>query len=275
MLSFHVHDLSRCGHWLLPLIRASKLTWAKQICYNADRPDWGFGMRIIARPWVGGDGVEHSYVAEGIEGAHRYWADHGSFIRDLAAWCYAVELPANEPAVGDHNQRRNLHRFTVALNDYYQAAEITGVVGNFPVGWPDLAPDALRELGGVFRAKGALLGLHHYGWPTLASADPMELYRYRPLRQALGDIGIAMPETILTEAGVDGSGTPMGRNGWRKAYRRFPDYLADLMAFNEELEKDGVCAAFLFDVGSPDRKWRTFGHEKAEVTAILQAQGLL
>jgi len=47
------------------------------------------------------------------------------------------------------------------------------------------------------------------------------------------------------------------------------------MACNAEMERDGILCAFLFDVGSPDRKWRSYGHERAECEAILRAQGLL
>jgi hypothetical protein len=121
------------------------------------------------------------------------------------------------------------------------------------------------------------LGLHHYGRPTLASADPYELWRYRYLFDAMGD---RVP-TLLTEYGVDGTGTPMGQNGWRKAYRRFGDYLADLMVCDAQLEADGIECAFLYDVGGykRDKKgknvWASFNHERAEVEAILQAQGLL
>lgn len=267
-LSFHVHDVSRCGQWLLPITRRSGLRWLKAICYNADNPNYGDNIRVIARPWIGGDGVEAQYIAQGADGARRYWQDHGVFVRALARWVYAVEAP-NEPYVGASEPRRNLSAFTAELGAIYYSNDIRLVTGNFSVGNPPLDWPALTELHDAIYGP-SFLGLHHYGRPTLATADPYELWRYRYMRQALGEL----PPLLLTEYGVDGTGTPMGQNGWRKSYRRFGDYLADLIECDAQLERDGVTAAFLFDVGG-DRKWRSYNHERAEVEAILRAQGLL
>lgn len=267
-LSFHVHDVSRCGQWLLPITRRSGLRYIKACCYNADNPNYGDNIRVIARPWVGGDGVEAQYIAQGADGADRYWQDNGAFIRGLATWAYAVEAP-NEPYVGASEPRRNLSAFTAELGAIYYAHDIRLVSGNLSVGNPPLEDGAIDDLRSVLYPL-SFLGLHHYGRPTLAAANPYELWRYRYLFEIMGET----PPTLLTEYGVDGTGTSMGQNGWRKSYQRFGDYLADLIECDAQLERDGVTCAFLFDVGG-DRKWRSYNHEKAEVTAILQAQGLL
>lgn len=267
-LSFHVHDISRCGQWLLPITRRSGLRWIKHIAFNSDNPNYGDGIRVIARPWVGGDGVEAQYIAEGAAGADRYWADNGGFIWRLAQWSYAIEGP-NEPYVGTSEARRNLSAYTKQLGAIYYRNDIRLVSGNISVGNPELDLQSIHELAPVLYPIN-FLGLHHYGRPTLASADPYELWRYRYLREVMGD---SVP-TLLTEYGVDGTGTPMGQNGWRKSYASFEDYLADLMVCDAQLEADGILCAFLYDVGG-GKQWKSYGHERAEVEAILAAQGLL
>jgi hypothetical protein len=267
-LSFHIHDISKCGQWLLTITRRSGLRWIKHIAYNADDPHYGDTIRVIARPWVGGDGVEAQYIAQGAEGADRYWADNGVFIGALATWAYAIEGP-NEPYTGTSEARLNLSAYTRRLGAIYYRHDIRLVSGNISVGNPPLETEAIAELAPVLYPIN-FLGLHHYGRPTLANADPYELWRYRYLFDAMGD---KVP-TLLTEYGVDGTGTPMGQNGWRKAYRRFGDYLADLMVCDQQLEADGITCAFLFDVGG-GKQWQSFGHERAEVEAILKALGLL
>ena len=267
-LSFHVHDISKCGQWLLPITRRSGLRYIKAVCYNADNPNYGDNIRVIARAWVGGDGAEAGYINEGETGARRYWADNSGFILGLGRWAYGIEGP-NEPAVSTSGQRRNLAAFTHELARIYYRHDIRLISGNISMGNPPLEADALAELTPVLFSI-SYLGLHHYWRPTLAQGDPMETFRYIYLREKLGEL----PPILLAEAGCDGTGTPMGQNGWRKAYRRFPDYLADLLAFNERLELDGITCAFLFDVGG-GRKWATYNHERAEVEAILKGQGLL
>lgn len=268
VLSFHVHDISKCGQWLLPITQRSRLQWIKHIAYNADNPHYGDGIRVVARPWIGGDGVEGGYINEGAKGADRYWQDNGAFIRALATWAYCIEGP-NEPAVSTSEQRRNLSAYTTRLGAIYYHNDIRLVSGNISAGNPPLEAEAIAELAPVLYPIN-FLGLHHYGRPTLATANDYEFWRYRYLADVMGEL----PPVLLTEYGVDGTGTPMGQNGWRKTYRRFPDYLAELMRCDAQLTNDGIRAAFIYDVGG-GKKWASYGHERAEVEAILKAEGLL
>jgi hypothetical protein len=80
------------------------------------------------------------------------------------------------------------------------------------------------------------LGLHEYGMKRM-TLDGWHLLRYRKVIAALRDAGHHVPPILITETGVDYNGNP-DTDGWRGQGISKMDYVAQLAAYDQELQQD-------------------------------------
>ena len=278
----HLHDVNRAP-WAVPLINASRARHVKQLLYGGDCTDLFPGLLTDARLWIGGDQVEQGYIDQGEAGADGYFERIVGWAEGLYSRVLFVEGP-NEPYVATLAALQRLLAFYRRLYRRWRAhpRKLPALgFGNFSNGNPDVTNGAMMQALAAFldEVQPPYLLLHQYGRPLLLQGmddrgnvmgpEWMPL-RHRVLLPALKAAGCRrIPPIFLTEFGVDGTGSPLGRRGWRSLYRSFEAYLQDLqLADNALCEDPDVVGAALWNVGGTDQ-WADFEHGETEVRRIL------
>lgn len=230
------------------IINASPARHVKQIFYGSE-PDSFPSKWTIARLWIGGDQAEQALVNLGAAGAEQYFGLLKPRYQWLKGKVWAIEGP-NEPYVKDPIPRRNLAAFTVRWAELMKGLGWRVVVGSFANGNPDVTDvAALRELLPLFTIPNAILGLHAYGRPDLKHGmddkgnlmgPEWQPLRHRLLIEQLKYLGVSpIPQIVISEFGLDGTGTPLGQVGWRKlCANNFDAYLSQLAWADAEFAKD-------------------------------------
>jgi len=281
-LSWHFQNVTP---WASSVANQAGVRWVKQMYYSPDEADPFPNQWTVARCWCGGDHVEARYIEDGEEGGRRFFADMRSFYDGLRGKVWAIEGP-NEPGVNSKDQRRNLAAFYRSWGYEMRQNGWRVVAGNFANGTPDVTnPQAIADLGPIWTC--GYLALHEYGYPSMRQGwagqvvdDPSWwTLRHRRLFGVLRELGYVVPRTFITECGIDGTGTPAGRVGWRRLTAGgWSDYLAQLRWWDGELQADGdVAAAFVFNSGAlPGSDWESFEvsePESRELAAVIAAGG--
>lgn len=278
----HLHDVNRAS-WAVPLINTSRVGHVKQIFYGGDTVDRFETKRTDARLWIDGDQVEQSFIDQGAAGADAYFGRIVGWAEGLLGKALFIEGP-NEPYVGSLEALQRLLTFYRRLYHRWRTnpRRLPPLgFGNFSNGTPDVTDPAIMAALAAFLNDTApdYLLLHQYGRPKLLQGmddkgrvmgpEWMPL-RHRVLIPALRAAGAAtIPPIYLTEFGVDGTGSPLGKRGWRSLYPSFEAYLADLQLADDALCEDPEIQGYaLWDVGGPD-EWADFNHGEAEVRRIL------
>ncbi len=266
-LSWHFQTITP---WALSVVNDAGVRYVKQMYYGPDEADPFPNQWTIARCWCGGDHVEAGYIERGEDGGREFFEMMLPFYRGLRGKVWAIEGP-NEPGVDSHDQRVALAGFYRSWGYLMRRYRFRAVAGCFANGTPDVTNlDAITDLGPVWSMP--WWGIHEYGYPTMQQgwdaehqqvvSDPSWwTLRHRRLFDAVRGLGIEVHPTFVTECGVDGTGTPSGRVGWRTlATGGWAEYLAHLRWWDGELAGDrNVVAAFIFNSGAlPGGTWESF-----------------
>jgi len=280
-LGVHYQGPPELGAESTELVRNSKIRYIKGI----DPDNWHVpasemfpSQRVIARLWIGGDGVEIDYLLRGAAGADAYHARLKSrYERVKAQGCWGI-LGPNEPHAWNQDELSQHAAF------WKRWAALVGPMGLRPfilsagVGWPDYPQvAAYKEAIVVAMGFGGGVELHEYGAPSVMDGDGHWTLRYRKFVQLLG----LKPDIIIGECGIDGGVIPWEDAGWAGQRRRkgwldwrdwdYPPqyglgqgnmneerYWRQLSAYDDELCKDDYVLAATPFVTCPNADWKTF-----------------
>lgn len=140
------------------------------------------------------------------------------------------------------------------------------VVGQFAVGTPSGTPEEQRRAWRAYgqailaaRAYGGYVSLHAYG-NVSGWTGPLDA-----LVAVMGELG-ASASVLISECGHE--------PGWRDAGLAPSDYAAQLMAFDQTLQRyPAVLAAAIFAYGNTGERWAGYTSDHAAVTDALIAYG--
>lgn len=238
--------------------------------------------RVIARLWIGGDQIEHEYMARGEEGARDYFDLMAPRYEALARQGVLDFCGPNEPHPNEGNWRA-YEEF-----EYWWARIISHVgsmrpwVWSFGGGWPGLLEGGdtvpVRRFADSIEmaySVGGGLELHEYGAPEVLSGDGWLTLRYRKVIEELASVLLMPDNSILVgECGIDrgvmGTG---GFGGWQTfSGWIYPEgecglpaggmtegrYWCQMAAYDDELLKDAQVLGATPFVTCPTDKWQTF-----------------
>jgi hypothetical protein len=226
------------------------------------------GKRVIARTY---DQEDLSYVLRGVQGARDWYNKWLPFYKGRP-WVYAWEAPNEPNPMWDYNLRKCLNEFTEELARIMGEAGLKLVAYNWSVGWPDTGQvhEFKSSLEAILK-YGHFIGLHEYGAPFMnvtghADGQSWWTLRYRRTFAEIRALGLRVPETFITECGLDGGCRTDDwepRNigywpGWkyfcirdgRSVVQGEEEYMSQLTWYDEEIMRDPeILAAFIFNSG--------------------------
>ncbi len=113
--------------------------------------------------------------------------------------------------------------------------------------------------------------LHEYGAPCMQDGHGYYCLRYRNTAKELAEVGVAMPKTFITEAGIDGGVLPNGkRKGWKTYANGRQDYFDQLLWYERETLKDSYIVAFTPFTSGPYSDWVDFNFDEDLVKMLGQ-----
>lgn len=256
------------------LVRDSKIRWVKGI--DPDR--WPTpaknmfpGKRILARFWIGGDGIEEQYVLRGVTGADEY--------ANLLAPRWAAAYAQGVRDVVGPNEMHPAPDTIARHVDFWQRwaervvfAGMCPWFGSFGVGWPDTDVEQIvtyRPVARYCAEHGGGMEVHEYSAPSVLDGDGWYTLRYR---RTIAQLGFEVP-VFIGECGIDWGVVPGQKNtGW-KSHKEYvyPEqyglpsglmteerYWRQLSAYDDELLKDNYVVAAVPFVTCPEASWATF-----------------
>jgi len=250
----------RSAPWLKEVVVAGKQGF-HLLVMPPERDPFDGAARSFGRCWIGGDGVEAQYVAQGSDGADSYFARCLPFYRSRS-YIWAWQGP-NEPYVKTAKARLALVAFTLRWTYLMRREGLRCVAGAFSNGTPEVNDrQAIVELAPLFFVADYNM-VHEYGAPTMQTESAWNTLRHRKLHDMLVDMwpNRAMPPWIIGETGIDGGAlapTPRPEKGWKTFAKDWPTYFDQLQWYDSELQKDSyIERAFLFGTAM-ESKWRDF-----------------
>ena len=259
-LSLHCQGLPG---WAGEFLRRSGAGYVKLI--DPPQQDPGWTAKTIGRTFMP-DADSNRLIWRGKDGA-REWFTHWLPFYRSRRWVYGWEAP-NEPAP-PHNVEfaTRLNEFTVELCRLMEAERLRLVGLNLAVGWPfllhfDDPPPRARYFKDAVKALadgGHYLGLHEYSAPAMWDDKGAHCLRYRHTVEELRQVHCPIPRILIGECGIDGGvlKPPRWGEGWM-GFTTIDEYLAQLLWYELELQKDDyVEAGFIFGV-EPNQEWERF-----------------
>lgn len=196
--------------WLKNDVAAMAPEWVKIMDPDAGKArPFGESVRYIGRLHFGEGEPDKALIEQGAGGADAWW----EMARDriaAAPWVDAWEGP-NEPDVTTRQGCENLADFERRRLEILHAHNLAGVSLCLATGNPPNMNHWI--ILGQALAEADYVALHEYGMRTMA-LDGWHLLRYRKAREVLALAGMAMPELMITETGIDYSGNKT-EDGWR------------------------------------------------------------
>ena len=248
-LGFHVQQ-PHSPDWLKEHVRRSGCEWVKLMDPDAGAFEpFGSSVAYIGRLYFGRGEPDKELIAQGAAGADTWFAMAQPRMA-ACPWCAIWEGP-NEPYVSTETQAHALASFESRRVELLHQANLKAVSFMFGTGNPPYL-SLWRILGSALEDTD-YLGLHEYGMRRM-NLDGWHLLRYRKAIRELGDAGHRIPGILITETGIDYNGDPVN-DGWRAQGITEAEYLAQLAAYDQELQQDPeILAATPFtwmDVGWP------------------------
>jgi len=262
----------RIPSWLPELIAGTEaFEWIKIVNPPPENPFPG--RSIIGRicPDETTDGKDHALIAQGAAGAERYF-NQCLPTYDRLPYVAIWEGP-NEPPVETQEQRTKLVEFELRwiqlMHDkglFRTKRARKAAALSLGVGWPFIGTG--HEFVDVAR-KADYIALHEYG-AGMQDEEGWHCLRYRKFVAELAAAGVAPPQIMITEAGIDG-GVIEGQGG--KGWKPFTDesgYLMQLIRYDQKVAKDDNIICFTpFTTGSVD-PWKSFDVGESLVTQIAR-----
>ena len=196
--------------------------------------------RIRARPWLASPSV---------------WLEH-----------------VNEPnPVADKGFCKGLDTFTADLaRILWQECGVKSAGFCFSVGTPEVwAMKHFARGMAALRQYGGLWALHEYGWPAMNTGDGWTTLRYRHLVAELRRLGIAFPNIVITECGIDKLLINI-RGGWRVVDELPEHYMEQLAWYDSEIMRDPYVVCATVFTATPN--WQWLSYEVTEPLADLMAR---
>ena len=244
---------------------------------------WGRNIfprqRVIARQWIGGDGVEAGYMMRGAEGAAAYFDLLLPRYDRLISMDIRDVCGPNEPGVTPDNWKQ-YEAFELKWALLCGSCGLHPWLWSFSAGTPGLATagDAVPvarfapSIQAGINAGGGL-ETHNYGAPGVLSDAPWFALRYRKVLAELHEVKANVPWLLIGEAGIDGGVVQHPtRKGWRDwsswGYPAEHDllpggmteerYWRQMSAFDDEACRDWQVLAITPFVTHPLQKWQSF-----------------
>ncbi len=166
---------------------------------------------------------------------------------------YDAWVGINEPVCKTDDQANNLSAWYARWGDLMKQINVASVAYTFSQGVPEefhwqLLAEGLKHCD--------LLGLHEYWAPHFGSTDmiPYHVMRYRIAWAKLPPD--ARRPIVITECGADNGAANKPTDGWVGIGLSEQEYLADLQAYDAELQKDDyVIGATIFAAGGGWAHW--------------------
>ncbi|MGB8647304.1 MAG: hypothetical protein WCF84_18850 [Anaerolineae bacterium] len=168
---------------------------------------------------------------------------------------YDAWVGINEPVCHTDDHAKNLAAWYARWGDLMKSTGVYSVAYTFSQGVPEDSHWALLADG---LGHCDLLGLHEYWCPHLYSTNPDQVpyhaLRYRTAWSKLPPE--ARRKIVITECGADGGAAGQQTDGWIGLHLSEQAYLADLQAYDAELQKDNyVIGATIFSAGAGWAHW--------------------
>lgn len=247
-LGFHVQAPQYPG-WLKEHVARSGARYVKIMDPDKGEAEpFGPDVTYVGRLYWDGE-PDKELVKRGEDGADA-WYDMAIPRIEAASWVHYWEGP-NEPVCQTEQQAHALADFESWRAYRLSVRGFGSVAYSFSTGNPPYL--ALWRILGSALEHTDYLGLHEYGMRRM-DLDGWHLLRYRKVIAALRKAGHRVPPILITETGIDYNGDPEN-DGWRAQGISQMDYVAQLAAYDQELQKDAeVVAAMPFtwmDIGWP------------------------
>lgn len=271
--------------WALRFLRESGVRWAKLMDpgdappFAAELPDLNWVIRFNEP-----ENVAKAEVLNKQAGAHerlkrlepelkkRPWLAEPRFLLEH------MNEPSNAGLCATPHARNCLGLFTGEYTRIlYDEYGIRSCAFNFGVGHPEpghVGPYFTPSMKSIASREGAW-AMHEYGYPTVLSytdgkVDDWYTLRHRRILDALSSIGYTDPAPLhLTEAGIDRLLVGVV-GGWKEVDNDPVKYVAQLAAYDGELQKrEAVTAAYIF-TASPEQTWWSYGIDEADAEVLAR-----
>lgn len=210
------------------------------------------------------EGADNNLIMQGASGAEEYFRQCVSTY-NRCSYILIWEGP-NEPPVGTVEQRSALSEFTLRWIELMHDIGLQTLALSLSVGWPEIG--TAWEFADVAIATNAI-SLHEYSAPRMQDGQGWYCLRYRNMARELAEVGVAMPKTFITEAGIDGGVLPNGkRKGWKTYAQNREDYFEQLLWYEKETLKDPYIMAFTPFTSGPYSDWVDFNFDEELVKML-------
>jgi len=221
------------------------------------------GKKIIGRIYHN-EGADNELIMQGGNGAEEYFRQCVSTYAHVP-YVEIWEGP-NEPPVGTREQREKLSEFTLRWIELMHDEGLQTAALSLSVGWPAIG--TAWEFADVAIAAD-YWSLHEYSAPRMQDGQGYYCLRYRNTAKELAEVGVTMPRTFITEAGIDGGVLPNGaRKGWKTYAQNREDYFEQILWYNHELRKDPYIVAFTPFTSGPYSDWVDFDFDRELVKML-------